>query len=267
MIRVSRVKLPRGSDGAGGPSGLLEVGRSFAQFGGSTIESNPLYSTIRIKRSSSGVRTVANDYGDVTVSSSWSVEKTFSRVPVTGFIDYALVPYWEMLGFPRYVLPTVINPTSGNSVFYQPLREIQAVYRGSGGLLGDPKKQIPTFATISPNDTESVLVATQSVPQEFGPPTVTDIYRDLSCTPSGLVTYDPTTDPDPMRRINRRRWAGYSDYTGEYDFAAFAGYDMDTLSAARWRDLRGFVFTDSWPEPLAFWDSNTVTHYIEWELG
>ena len=114
-------------------------------------------------------------------------------------------------------------------------------------------------------------MATTTEPQPSGPPIVTEQYGDLSCTPAGLVFFDDTTDPDPPRKINTKRWGGYSLYTAEYDFAQFAGYDMSTLTAAEWRDMTGVVFSDTWDEPLSgfgpVWTANTVVQRIEWELS
>lgn len=233
-----------------------------------TVEEKPIYTGIRLKRSGSGVRSYTTGTTTLTETLAYSREKTLTRV---GQIAAPALPsedWGRFLITDRF--PSTIDPDSAWSYesagwAERGVDECHMVLLGA--LYGTPAGGIsPRFQalTIIPNvESEDGIVIGSRETDNAGTITTADVILDFPWTPPAFYRSQAAMDAlaagtDYRPLVDRWGYLGASP-------AEEAAIDLTAWTFAEWHDMRG-IRTITVPDPLAGWDSNTVTHAVEWEL-
>ena len=248
------------------PVGAAGIDSAYVPF--ESIDLVPLYAQqcIRLRTWIDGAFTMS---GPNTLTFVYDYTHTWTRIPFplspwntpglfVGYDSGAILtsPYGGSDGIPADQCVFYLDNT--NLLYFIPYTPPSDIFQYRG--LGNPKKQLPKFFCAPLPDMFSSAV----------PSTVPFYNESIYGTPPSV--YNATIIPKiefptlvyPSSGLLGHRY----DMTAKWGAMKGGGYyDMSTLTASQWRDLRGITFTYS--HPGAFdnpYSGGTVTTHVEWEL-
>lgn len=206
------------------------------------VEAPPFYLSLRLAYTASGTRTRTDSEGwEVTETIDFSIENTWTRVPIGG----------------GYLFPA--DPEDPFELAADRCLILMAQPLTRGADFRRPKVRFKLGA----NSAEAEIVLGVRTRVWAGPPEVIE-ETDILGTPWLEAPEFFSSEGSAVRRPEIDRW-GYSDSVSEV--GGPIAVDVSAWAFDAFRDLRATRSASVTEAADETWDTNSVEHVFEWEIG